>query len=305
MNVLQRWIMGTVQPDEITMLMFLAVVLHLVNHRMYESRLPLLIYARRTGFTGFAVILARFLYLDGGIRSGGIRVMMSIALSWFLAGVVGIVVWVMSWVYDDIVMTTLQSWQRSVKERRERFRRQQEQIHADELRRQQEFERQQQEAERLRQQQIEQERWERERPERERKEREEAERRETQRRATAERKAQINAIRYELQLLYDRLRPQLAALSEEQFQAYFNSFLTEDLAVDVYRERADQLKQTMLQLAKEKTSGPPVDAGLEDVFRYYNERKERLRSLDLDEDTRETLELMIDEERNRTLQQML
>ena len=305
MNVLQRWIMGTVQPDEITMLMFLAVVLHLVNHRMYESRLPLLIYARRTGFTGFAVILARFLYLDGGIRSGGIRVMMSIALSWFLAGVVGIVVWVMSWVYDDVVMTTLQSWQRSVKERRERFRRQQEQIHADELRRQQEFERQQQEAERLRQQQIEQERWERERPERERKEREEAERRETQRRATAERKAQINAIRYELQLLYDRLRPQLAALSEEQFQAYFNSFLTEDLAVDVYRERADQLKQTMLQLAKEKTSGPPVDAGLEDVFRYYNERKERLRSLDLDEDTRETLELMIDEERNRTLQQML
>ena len=305
MNVLQRWFMGTVQPDEITMLMFLAVVLHLVNHRMYESRLPLLIYARRTGFTGFAVILARFLYLDGGIQSGGIRVLMSIALSWFLAGVVGIVVWVMSWVYDDIVMTTLQSWQRSVKERRERFRRQQEQIHADELRRQQEFERQQQEAERLRQQQIEQERWERERPERERKEREEAERRETQRRATAERKAQINAIRYELQLLYDRLRPQLAALSEEQFQAYFNSFLTEDLAVDVYRERADQLKQTMLQLAKEKTSGPPVDAGLEDVFRYYNERKERLRSLDLDEDTRETLELMIDEERNRTLQQML
>ncbi|MEZ5951727.1 MAG: hypothetical protein R3C12_21455 [Planctomycetaceae bacterium] len=114
MNVLQRWFMGTVQPDEITMLMFLAVVLHLVNHRMYESRLPLLIYARRTGFTGFAVILARFLYLDGGIRSGGIRVLMSIALSWFLAGVVGIVVWVMSWVYDDIVMTTLQSWQRSV-----------------------------------------------------------------------------------------------------------------------------------------------------------------------------------------------
>ena len=305
MNVLQRWIMGTVQPDEITMLMFLAVVLHLVNHRMYESRLPLLIYARRTGFTGFAVILARFLYLDGGIQSGGIRVLMSIALSWFLAGVVGIVVWVMSWVYDDVVMTTLQSWQRSVKERRDRFRQQQERIRAEEVRRQQEFERQQQDAERLRQQQIEQERWERERPERERKEREEAERRETQRRATAERKAQINAIRYELQLLYDRLRPQLAALSEEQFQAYFNSFLTEDLAVDVYRERADQLKQTMLQLAKEKTSGPPVDAGLEDVFRYYNERKERLRSLDLDEDTRETLELMIDEERNRTLQQML
>ncbi|MEZ5951726.1 MAG: hypothetical protein R3C12_21450 [Planctomycetaceae bacterium] len=44
---------------------------------------------------------------------------------------------------------------------------------------------------------------------------------------------------------------------------------------------------------------------MEDVFQYYNERKERLRSLNLDEDTRETLELMIDEERNRTLQQML
>ena len=73
----------------------------------------------------------------------------------------------------------------------------------------------------------------------------------------------------------------------------------------MYRERADQLKQTMLHLAKEKTSGPPVDAGLEEVFQYYNERKERLRSLDLDGDTRETLELMIDEERNRTLQQML
>ena len=305
MNVLQRWFMGTVQPDEITMLMFLAVVLHLVNHRMYESRLPLLIYARRTGFTGFAVILGRFLYLDGGIQSGGIRVMMSIALSWFLAGVVGVAVWVASWFYDDVIVKTLRAWQSSIEDRRDRFRRQQERIHAEEARRQQEFERQQHEAERLRQQQIEQERWERERPERERKERENAERQEAKRRATANRKAQINAIRYELQLLYDRLRPQLAALSEEQFQAYFHSFLTEALPLDVYRERADQLKQTMLHLAHERTSGPPRDAGLEEVFRYYNERKERLRSLDLDEDTRETLELMIDEERNRTLQQML
>ena len=305
MNVLQRWFMGTVQPDEITMLFFLAVVLHLTNHRMYESRLPLLVYARRAGFSSFAFILGRLLYLDGGIQSGGIRVMMSIALSWFLAGVVGIVVWVTSWLCDDVIVKTLRAWQSSVEERRDRFRRQQERIRAEETRSQQEFQRQQEEAERLRQQQIEQERWERERPERERKERKEAERRETKRRAAAERRAEINAIRYELHLLYDRLRPQLAALSDEQFEAYFNSFLTEDLAVDVYRERADQLKQTMLQLAKEKTSGPPVDAGLEDVFRYYNERKERLRSLDLDEDTRETLELMIDEERNRTLQQML
>lgn len=146
---------------------------------------------------------------------------------------------------------------------------------------------------------------ERERPERERRQREAAAKAAEKTRIAAEKSRQIAAIRYELELLYERCRPTLREMPEERFFAYFETHLTMALSVDEYRKRAEKLKETILSLADVKAESPVKFRDLEHVIEHFNTKKQRLKYLELDEDTLEVLLIKIDDERDRSIREML
>ena len=77
------------------------------------------------------------------------------------------------------------------------------------------------------------------------------------------------------------------------------------LSVDEYRERAEKLKELLQQLANVRSNSLPVFQDLEQVIQYFTDRKRRMMSLDLDEDTLETLALSIDDERDDVIRSFL
>ena len=146
---------------------------------------------------------------------------------------------------------------------------------------------------------------ERERPERERRQREAAARAAELKRIALEKKGKIAAIRYELELLYERCRPTLRDMPPERFFAYFDTHLTTDLGVEEYQNRAGKLKETILELADVKSESPVKFRDLEHVIEHFNTKKQRLKYLELDEDTLEVLLIAMDEERDKAIRDLL
>ncbi len=111
-----------------------------------------------------------------------------------------------------------------------------------------------------------------------------------------------DAIRFNLEILYDRYRHELKdLLPPEHFAEYFATRLTNELPVETYRIRAEQVTEMIrdrLQLADEDT---PDWQSSEEIITEFNTRIKRLQYHDLDEDTLETLQLQLNEERNAAL----
>lgn len=114
-------------------------------------------------------------------------------------------------------------------------------------------------------------------------------------------------LRYELQLLYDRHRVELSeSIPKERFDAYFEAHLTDTLEPDVYATRAEQLKEVIRERAGVlKRTKQPVFESIEDVIEHYRAKKQRLRLLDLDDDTLETLEVTLDDIQDREVRKLL
>lgn len=149
--------------------------------------------------------------------------------------------------------------------------------------------------------------WLREQPERERAQQEqEAKSREEKLQLHTE-KQRKSDIRYEVELVYDRYRNELTdKLPPERFNEYFSDHLTSDLAVDVYAQRAEQLKSMILDRVngKHRQQLPEFDS-IESIVEHFRARKQRLQLLDLDPDTLETMEITLDDAQDRELRKLL
>lgn len=141
----------------------------------------------------------------------------------------------------------------------------------------------------------------------ERRERErQAEQLEHQEKMNAAKRQRAN-IRYDLELLYDRYRAELAdKISSDRFEAYFKTHLTENLSPEVYEQRAEKLKSMIRDRLniRSKPSKPEFES-LDEVIEHYRDRKQRLAYLGLDEDELETLRLTLDDMQDRDLREFL
>ncbi|MCA9081747.1 MAG: hypothetical protein KDA58_14390, partial [Planctomycetaceae bacterium] len=105
-------------------------------------------------------------------------------------------------------------------------------------------------------------------------------------------------LRYRLQLTYDQHRTELAQkFPPDQFAAYFDNFLTNELGPDEYARRAGQLEQMLVdQLGSRSRRRRPKFESIDQVIAYFETEKERIRQIPtLDEDSRETLLIVIDD----------
>lgn len=128
-----------------------------------------------------------------------------------------------------------------------------------------------------------------------------------QREAAALAQRQREDTRYDVELLYDRYRAELAdKLPPQRLAEYFDQYLTDSLTAEAYSNRADQLKQMIRDRADVKQGVQlPEFESIEQIIEHYRTKKQRLKFLDLDEDTLETLEVTLDEIQDREVRKFL
>ncbi|MCA9077360.1 MAG: hypothetical protein KDA93_20200 [Planctomycetaceae bacterium] len=115
-------------------------------------------------------------------------------------------------------------------------------------------------------------------------------------------------LRYRLQLTYDQHRVELAQkFPPDQFAAYFERFLTNQLGPDEYARRAGQLEQMLVdQLGLPARRRRPKFESIDQVIAHFEAEKERIRQIPtLDEDSRETLLIVIDDAQDLAIQELL
>ncbi len=113
-----------------------------------------------------------------------------------------------------------------------------------------------------------------------------------------------NQLRFEAELLYDRHRKSLKdRFSPERFAQYFKDGLSPSVAMPVYEQRIQQLMQMILDLVGPDAGGlSRLSLSPEEIITNFKTRLQRLKYLDLDEDTLEVLEIRFTEERDRQLE---
>lgn len=153
------------------------------------------------------------------------------------------------------------------------------------------------------QQRREQLEWQRTRPEREREEhhqREQNARKETEARSR-------DQIRFDVRLFYDRYRRELAEVfPEEKFDAYFQSFLTDATAIDVFQQRAERLKDMIrerLEISNRRKT--PAFESIEDVIAHYDEKRSLILKLPVAPEVIEDFYMQLDESMERDLREFL
>ncbi|MCA9076494.1 MAG: hypothetical protein KDA93_15825 [Planctomycetaceae bacterium] len=149
---------------------------------------------------------------------------------------------------------------------------------------------------------------ERTRPQRERQARLERQVQETQAQRQQRDQTVRDQLRYRLQLTYDQHRTELAdKLPSDQFATYFENFLTNRLSPDEYARRANQLEQMLVdQLGSPARRRRPKFESIDQVIAHFEAEKERIRQIPtLDEDSRETLLIVIDDAQDLAIQELL
>ncbi len=146
------------------------------------------------------------------------------------------------------------------------------------------------------------------RPHRERQERLARQVRETEAQREQRDQTTRDQLRYRLQLTYDQHRTELSdQLPPEQFADYFESFLTNQLSPDEYARRANQLEQMLTdKLGSASRRRRPKFESIDQAIAHFEAEKERIRQIPtLDEDTRETLLIVIDDAQDIAIQELL
>lgn len=145
--------------------------------------------------------------------------------------------------------------------------------------------------------------WEQTRHERERKELNRKEQ-ESKRQTEANRREQI---RFDVRLFYDRYRRELAdVFPEEKFDAYFQSFLTDSTAPELFEQRAERLKDMIrdrLELSSRQQSAgfETIDA----VIAHYDGKRQLISQLPVDDEVREDFLMQLDDSMERDLREFL
>ena len=263
----------------IVSIVVLAVVLNLTGKWACQHRPALNDRAVTIGTLSFLMLLALGLLVDRGLSNVISHVIRSGLLAWCVTGLTRLLLPCCTVVYDRAVRGPMsgvrsltQSTRRAVADRR---RGREQRAREEEERRE----------------------WEKQQPERDRAER---------LRLRKEREQEIrNQIQYEIHLLYDRHRTKLAdRFPEERLSAYFKSHLTNDLSLGVYRERATQLRTILLECAGQASGATePVYSSPEEIIADFEERLQRMQQLLGDDDTFDTLQVDLYEERDQLLRQ--
>ncbi|MEZ5941118.1 MAG: hypothetical protein R3C18_06990 [Planctomycetaceae bacterium] len=150
--------------------------------------------------------------------------------------------------------------------------------------------------------------YERNRPEREREEKKRRASEKRQRNREEADQARREAKELELRLLFDRHRRELGTqLPSEDFESYFQSFLTNAVPPDEYEQRADQVAQMIRDLAR-VTGRPqrPQFNTIDDVLDFYSQQVAAIQKrTDLDVATKQTLISHLEDARDRALESLL
>ena len=136
---------------------------------------------------------------------------------------------------------------------------------------------------------------------RQQREREEQQRRE----AHAQRRREQE--RLETQLLYDRYREQLVeSFPPEEFQRYFETFLTSDLPPELFRDRAQKLRE-MLQdrVQPVRRQRRETFQSFEEVVTHFERERERVEQLQLPDDVKETLLVLLLDAQEKAFEELL
>lgn len=126
---------------------------------------------------------------------------------------------------------------------------------------------------------------------------------ETQQKASETQKRRDNA-RFACQMIYDRHRTTLASkFMPQQLQDYFAEFLTDDHDVRQVEDRAQRLKELLLELI-EDSGGNRKFKSLADVCEFYRQEREAIDALDLPEDIKDSLRADLAREEARAMREV-
>ena len=119
---------------------------------------------------------------------------------------------------------------------------------------------------------------------------------------------QREQIRFDMRLFYDRYRAELQSVfSTEVFESYLSTFLTEGTPVELFEQRAEQLKEMIrdrLQLNSRRET--PRFATLDELLKYFADRKASVRQLQADDpDVVDTLISTLDEVQDKAIREFM
>lgn len=114
-------------------------------------------------------------------------------------------------------------------------------------------------------------------------------------------------IRFEVRLFFDRYRRELAdVFPEEKFDSYFQSFLTDTTAPDVFEQRAERLKDMIrdrLELSSRQSS--TEFTSIDEVIAHYDGKRQLISQLPVDDEVREDFLMQLDDSMERDLREFL
>ena len=116
---------------------------------------------------------------------------------------------------------------------------------------------------------------------------------------------QREQVRFETQLLYDQNRTALEqSFPEEKFNAYFTTFLTDDLDPGTFKSRAEQLTRMITERLQHDSPSQQFDT-LDDVIAHFDQKAALLATAGLDEDTTETLKIAFAHAKDQAIEEFL
>ena len=118
---------------------------------------------------------------------------------------------------------------------------------------------------------------------------------------------QREQIRFDVRLFYDRYRRELVdVFPEEKFDAYFQSFLKDSTAPEVFEQRAERLKDMIrdrLELSSRHQS--TEFTSIDEVIAHYDGKRQLILKLPVDDEVREDFLMQLDDSMERDLREFL
>lgn len=120
-----------------------------------------------------------------------------------------------------------------------------------------------------------------------------------------EQQRQREQVRFETQLLYDQNRTALEqSFPEEKFNAYFSTFLTDELDPETFAARAAQLSRMITERVQHDSPAQQFES-LDELIAYFDQKAALLESAGLDKDTTETLQIAFAHAKDQAIEEFL
>ncbi|MEP3479762.1 MAG: hypothetical protein ABJZ55_10980 [Fuerstiella sp.] len=243
----------------------LAVTLHIVGACCSQSRTELQQIARRIGFSVFLILLLANLIHDGSLHSLISRIFQAGVLTWIAAGSAKILIPVVATLADGWSRSHSQSLagKRSAKQKRLQIR--QAKLQEEQRRRRDED-------------------WEAGREEREQAAEEARQQKQAELDRSREEQKRREVARFEVRLLFDRHAGDIrTSIPRRRFDEYIESDLSDKYPAETVEQRAQQMKQTILDFFE--SSEPETKNTPEAIDSHYEAELERISQLGLDDES--------------------